>query len=272
MKSFCSLLLFLLGLSISTLAGAQASAKLFVTTDMDCNWKLDGQPMDQLQADNSKVISVSPGEHVIQASATDGAATYRATINTTMPTKVDVDMGKFWIAIQLKMQHDRQPKMQRTETAGEPSKAEAARSLIWIDPATGLMWTGRDNGLDVDWNQADAYCSDLQLAGYKDWSLPTIEELQGIYDPSVSVQTVFDYGAINVHVKGNLNLTGWEWSSAQGDAPGKPWQVAWQLNFGIEEKPLTFPLGFSYSTRALCVRRSGEGVAKPVSSTLTEQK
>ena len=55
--------------------------------------------------------------------------------------------------------------------------------------------------------------------------LPTIAELEGIYDPGVSMKTAFDYGDVNVHVKGNLKLTGWYWSSAQGDAPGKPWQV-----------------------------------------------
>jgi hypothetical protein len=272
MKNICSLPLILLGLCLSTLAWAQDSAKLLVTTDMDCNWKLDGQPMDPLKADNSKVIPVSPGAHLIQASSTDGVATIRTTINTTIPTKMDVVMGKFWVAIQLKMQHDRHLNMQHAEPATEPARAEAALSPIWTDPATGLMWTRKDNGSDVDWNEASAYCSNLQLAGYKDWRLPTIEELRGIYDPSVSVQTVFDYGVINVHVKGNIKLTGWDWSSSQGDAPGKPWQMAWQLNFGKDEKPRDFPLQFPYSMRALCVHRSGEGVAEHVSSELTEQK
>jgi len=259
MKVICSLPLLFLGLCLSTLAGAQDSGKLFVTTDMACNWKLDGQPMDPLKADDHKVVPVSPGEHLIQAATTDGVATMRTTFDTTIPTKIDVEMGKFWVAIQLKMQHDRQLKMQQAETAREPAEADAARNRTWTDPATGLMWTGKDNGSDVDWNQASAYCSNLQLAGNKDWRLPTIVELDGIYDPSVSAQTVFDYGAVNVHVKGNLKLTGWYWSSAQGDAPGKPWQVAWDVILhGAGEDRSTLPLGFSYSMRALCVRRSGE--------------
>jgi hypothetical protein len=70
---------------------------------------------------------------------------------------------------------------------------------------------------------------------------------------------VFDNGVrYNAHVKGNLKLTGWHWSSSQGDAPGKPWQVAWTFNFGIEKPRGTFPLDFNFSMRALCVRRSGE--------------
>lgn len=97
------------------------------------------------------------------------------------------------------------------------------------------MWTKKDNGSDVNWNQANAYCSNLHLAGYSGWSLTTIQELQGIYDPSVGSQSLFNDGAkFNVHVKGNLNLTGWDWSSSQVDASGKPSQQAWLLNFGQE--------------------------------------
>jgi hypothetical protein len=262
MKNICILPLLFLALCLSALAGAQAGAKLLVTTDMDCNWKLDGQPMDPLMAHESKVVPVSPGEHLIQAATTDGVATMRTTINTTIPTKFDVDYGtgKFWVAIQLKMQHDRQLEMQQAETAREPAEADAALNPTWTDPATGLMWTGKDNGSDVDWNQASAYCSNLRLAGNNDWRLPTIEELEGIYDPSVSIKTVSDYGVINLHVKGNLKLTGWQWSSSQGDAPGKPWQVAWHFIFhhSTGERQNGFSLQFSYSMRALCVRRSGE--------------
>jgi hypothetical protein len=83
------------------------------------------------------------------------------------------------------------------------------------------MWSKKDNGSKVNWNQASDYCSKLQLAGYNDWRLPTIEELQGIYDPSVGVRRVFEMGPFIVHVKGNLDLTGWQWSSTQGDYPGK---------------------------------------------------
>ena len=262
MKNICSLLLLCLGLCLSTFAEAQAIEKLFVTTDMDINWKLDGQPMDPLKSGDHKVVPVSLGEHVIQAATTDGVATMRTRINTTMPHKFDVDFeqGRFWVCIQLQSQHDRQQKMQEGETAGKPAKTDAAPNSTWTDPATELMWTQKDNGSDVDWNQADAYCSNLKLGDYSDWRLPTIDELQGIYDPSVSIKTVFDAGAATVHVKGNLKLTGWYWSSAQGDAPGKPWQGARSFIFHHDtgEPGYTGFLGFSYSMRALCVRRSAE--------------
>lgn len=232
MKNMCRLLLFHV-FCLSALAGAQTGATLVVTTDMRCNWSLDGRPMGLLMTDDSKVVPVSPGEHLIEAATTDELGTSR--------TKVEVDQGQEAVGIQLKSQHD------------------AAVYPIWTDPATNLMWTKKDNGSDVNWNQANAYCSNLHLAGYGGWRLPTIQELQGIYDPSVSSQKLFNDGAkYNVHVKGNLNLTGWLWSSSRGDASGKPSQQARLLNFGQEGQAQSFPLGFSFSSRALCVRRSSE--------------
>jgi hypothetical protein len=119
----------------------------------------------------------------------------------------------------------------------------------------------------VDWLKATAYCAKLQLAGYSDWRLPTIEELQGIYDPDHSFKVKFDNGiTYNVYVRGNLKLTGWSWSSTQGDGVGQPWQQARLLNFGYEPDAIYLLEGrhdhnfmtFDYTMRALCVRRAGE--------------
>jgi hypothetical protein len=64
---------------------------------------------------------------------------------------------------------------------------------------------------------------------------------------------VFDNGtAWNVHVKGNIKLTGWHWSSSQGNLPEK----RLLFHFGLEKPDDRFPPGFSFSMRALCVRRS----------------
>jgi len=259
MKTIRSLPFLFIFLCLSTFAGAQAGVTLLVKTDMSCNWKLDGQPMGLLEADGPKVVLVSPGEHLIEAASTDGAATVR--------TKVEVDKVEKTVDIQLKSQNDRQSEMQHDEAAGE--RAGAALKATWTDPATGLMWTGKDNGSNVDWKQATAYCSKLQQAGYNDWRLPTLEELQGIYDPSISFKVKFDNGVTyNVHVKGNLKLTGWSWSSTQGDGAGQPWQQAWLLNFGIDQlssyriqgsMPHNY-MTFNYTMRALCVRRPENGV------------
>ncbi len=55
------------------------------------------------------------------------------------------------------------------------------------DAATGLMWqqaNGEENPGDYqfDWRNALSYCEDLSLAGYDDWRLPDVKELQSIVD------------------------------------------------------------------------------------------
>ena len=99
----------------------------------------------------------------------------------------------------------------------------------WIDPSAGLMWSGKDNGKDVSWKGAVKYCRDLRLAGYTDWRLATLAELKTIYVPNANApglagkESPFTY-----HVKGNLFLTGDEWSSERDyDDRGHPSGYDW---------------------------------------------
>lgn len=50
------------------------------------------------------------------------------------------------------------------------------------DTATGLMWAARDNGKDITWETAEQYCSNYRGGGYTDWRLPTLDELEGLFD------------------------------------------------------------------------------------------
>lgn len=52
------------------------------------------------------------------------------------------------------------------------------------DESTGLMWIQDDNGEGVDWENALAYAENSDFAGYDDWRLPNVKELQGIVDYS----------------------------------------------------------------------------------------
>ena len=86
----------------------------------------------------------------------------------------------------------------------------------WNDPSTGLMWAAKDSGKDLSWKDAAKYCRNLRTAGYSDWRLANLEELQGIYDrkafsPGLGAHEV---SPTTWHVKGYLFLTAYVWSSA----------------------------------------------------------
>ena len=54
-----------------------------------------------------------------------------------------------------------------------------------LDTKTNLMWAAKDNGSQIDWQSAKSYCENYNEAGYKDWRMPTLEELSGLYDASI---------------------------------------------------------------------------------------
>jgi hypothetical protein len=54
------------------------------------------------------------------------------------------------------------------------------------DSSTGLMWAQYDSGEGLIWEDALSYAENSTLAGYTDWRLPNIKELQGIIDYSKS--------------------------------------------------------------------------------------
>lgn len=106
---------------------------------------------------------------------------------------------------------------------------------VWTDSSTGLMWAGRDTGEDVSWGKAMKYCRDLRLAGYSDWRLATLAELGMIYDRGANTPGSAGPGKGRIftwHVKGNLFLTGDQWSSDQRfDDRGDASSYAWYFDF-----------------------------------------
>jgi hypothetical protein len=132
----------------------------------------------------------------------------------------------------------------------------------WVDPSSGLMWEGKDNGNDITWGKAIKYCSNLRLAGYSDWRLPTVDELEGIYDGrGFDAPPPANGGewALSGKAKGGVLLTGnLEWSSSRVlDDRGHRTGYAWQFDFPHGRR-WHEPLGYYGSKRALCVRHSGE--------------
>ena len=148
-----------------------------------------------------------------------------------------------------------------TENRGLAQETKARG--YWLDPATGLIWAGKDNGQAVTWHKAVSYCSNLRLAGYSGWRLATLDELASLVDKSTpppervgNIETFY----INVgrHVRGNLSLTGDPWSSnREKNRFGHPYGDGWFFDF-VNSKPSGDLPYFRNTKYALCVRRSGE--------------
>ncbi len=51
-----------------------------------------------------------------------------------------------------------------------------------LDTKTNLMWAAIDNMNDISWRKARSYCINYNAGGYNDWRMPTIGELQTLYD------------------------------------------------------------------------------------------
>ena len=116
----------------------------------------------------------------------------------------------------------------------------------WWDERTGLLWTPKDNGADITWDLAKAHCDNLTLGGSDNWRLPSMSELEGLYDPSspapYKTRSGVELGSF------------WAWSSElkSDDSTG-----AWNLGFVVGGRHWSYREA-SNSVRALCVRRPGE--------------
>lgn len=82
-------------------------------------------------------------------------------------------------------------------TFGQPGEDHVEERFIEkdgtvVDKETGLIWTQNDKA-EVVWDEAQRYCGRLKLGDYRDWRLPTIEELETLY-----------------HLSGNITCRRWK--------------------------------------------------------------
>ena len=103
------------------------------------------------------------------------------------------------------------------------------------------------------------FCRDLRLAGYSDWRLANIGELQAIFDKSADAPGLAGPSrsprAFTWHVKGSLFLTGNQWSSTRRyDDRGHAAGYAFRFDFNEGRQFGGDELSFSTNKRALCVR------------------
>ena len=121
----------------------------------------------------------------------------------------------------------------------------AVHGHVSLDRRTGFEWTRRDHQRALDWPDADLYCRGLRLGSRRDWRLPEIGELQGLYDPRVDEPC----GNRRCHLDRAVRLADpYVWSST---ARGEGTRFYFDFAFGSSLSPAVTP---TLVRRVLCVR------------------
>jgi Protein of unknown function (DUF1566) len=239
-----------------------ATPTLLLICDLACNWTLDGETKGHIDAGSSVKNKVDLGQHIIVAATEDGADQVKqlSEIKTSRQTVVSIELQPVR-ETRLKAEHaardkaaiekaseEQRSKQQEERTLAErrqseqqgttvkvpmnaqpPSytlneqgkQAEAAGS-IWVDKATGLMWTKNRYPLSKNWQKASDYCQRLQLAGDRRWRLPAIDELHGIFTGPSPKEGFFLAPAKPGFAKGNMRLFE-AWSGSSGTKESEFW-------------------------------------------------
>jgi hypothetical protein len=272
---------------------------LLVMCDLVCNWKLDGEIKGQIDAGGSTKVKVEPGQHMVEGTTDDGVDQVKlpSIVKPTGQTMVSIELQPIRYARLIAEQEERDEaaKEQAAQERAERDLAERQNRErqereriahdeaigVWTDSKTGLMWTKKDNGdgnvttekqakqYDLTWQKAVDYCWNLRIGGYSDWRLSTIDELKSIFSADSHIQGECCGKTHEAkgywHVKGNLLLTGTEWSKTEGDPFDKtPWNEARTARFFDEafqgdkyiDTNVTWSKKDSFGMRALCVRSS----------------
>lgn len=107
------------------------------------------------------------------------------------------------------------------------------------DNLTGLMWQQDTAPERYNWEDAMHYCENLEMAGYDDWRLPNVQELQGIvdyesYDPAINPVFTAE--------------SSWYWSSSTHESYT---DGAWRVFFGHGYVVSSYHKAYVYYVRAV---------------------
>lgn len=118
-----------------------------------------------------------------------------------------------------------------------------------LDTKTKLMWAAKDNGSDINWNDAKKYCESYRGGGHADWRMPTREELSALFDGAIANTTPPSAGCSGgYHITNLINMTCCcAWASDTSDADAS------NFNFYVGLRGMRYQ-SFSYNLRALPVR------------------
>jgi hypothetical protein len=113
--------------------------------------------------------------------------------------------------------------------------------------SSGLLWTQHDNGADITRDGARKYCDQLSISG-KGWRLPSERDLQTLFLDAVGTKAVA-CGVGFCGVPSGFSLTSFQIWTGDTDESGKGKFVNFEQGMSGAA-----PAGYSYHSRALCVR------------------
>ena len=130
----------------------------------------------------------------------------------------------------------------RGNTYGENEFTDNENGTI-SDAATGLMWSQDDEGEQLNWEDALTYAENSTLAGYTDWRLPNVKELQAIIDYSYApgaIDASLDRAAIDpmfsctqITNEAGDDDYGYYWTGTSANfTSGDPYYYAWYIALG----------------------------------------
>ena len=92
-----------------------------------------------------------------------------------------------------------------------------------VTSSDGLVWSKQTSDTSMNWQDANAYCSNLEAGGMSDWFLPAVEELRTVvaFDEAnpAAYTSLFE-------VPGGYNVYYWTATEQAGQTGN-----AWQINF-----------------------------------------
>ena len=139
-----------------------------------------------------------------------------------------------------------------SSTAAGAAGWQDAGNAVLVQDRTQLSWTKNDNGQDLNWEQAKAFCAGLGAG----WRLPQLDELLGIVDPARADADSAACGSASCRVPPLFKLSGaWHWSTSDLKKDGTEASplLAWGVLLVNGSKNQTFK-SMPHGARALCVR------------------
>jgi len=64
-----------------------------------------------------------------------------------------------------------------------------------LDTKTKLMWAAKDNGININWENAKSYCENYRGGGYSDWRMPTQYDLATLHNAAKKYASTCGYDA-----------------------------------------------------------------------------